>query len=151
MTYVSVNLSVADLKRPPLACHSHTLKISLNFMHFLGNFSQNYIITSVVGSAPPSTRNPHSTSVDVLFITGRNEVLAKVMFLQASVILSTGGGEGMVPGGVSPILGGSPIFRGEVSPILLGGRGGRCVSNFREGGVSNFPGGLQFFLGGVGV
>ena len=26
------------------------------------------------------------------FITGRNEVLAKVMFLQASVILSRGGG-----------------------------------------------------------
>ena len=55
------------------------------------------------------------------FITGRNEVLAKVIFSEACVILSTGGGGsgpgggeggGLVPRGVSKFSGGSPIFRG---------------------------------------
>ena len=67
---------------------------------------------------------------------------AKVMFLQASVILSTGGGGGLVPGGglvlgVSNFSGGggcgSPIFRG--------------ISNFSGGWVSNFLGGLHFLWG----
>ena len=89
--------------------------------------------------------------------TGRNEVLAKVMFLQAFVILSTGGclvqggclvlgGSG--PGGVwsrggclqfggfSNFSGGSPIFRG--------------VSNFFWGGaVSRFSRGSPIFRGGL--
>ena len=38
------------------------------------------------------------------FITGRNEVLAKVIFSQACVILSTGGGPGEVP----PLQAGTP-------------------------------------------
>ena len=54
-------------------------------------------------------------------ITGRNEVLAKVMFLQASVILSTGGG-------VS-----APNFRGGVCSKFSGG-----ASKFSGGGSSNF-------------
>ena len=59
--------------------------------------------------------------------TGRNEVLAKVIFLQACVC-PQGGGGGLVPGGVW-----SPIFRGGRgvwSPIFRG------VSKF-SGGVSN--------------
>ena len=83
-----------------------------------------------------------------IFITGRNEVSAKVIFSQVSVC-PQGGYPSMpcrsVPGGVwswgSPIFrgvsnfsGGSPIFWG--SPIFLGG-----VSNFWGGGVSNFLGG----------
>ena len=67
----------------------------------------------------------------ILLITGRNKVLAKVIFSQVSVIHSVHRGGGLVPAvggwrspnfwGVSPILGGggSPNFRG--SPIFLGG------------------------------
>ena len=49
-------------------------------------------------------------NVGPVLITGRNEVLAKVIFSQACVILFTGGVSG--PGGVPPIFRGSPIFRG---------------------------------------
>ena len=57
-----------------------------------------------------------------------------VMFLQASVILSTGGGlQYFVGGGGLQFFGGSLIFQG--------------VSNF-SGGSPIFQGGLQFF-GGV--
>ena len=60
------------------------------------------------------------------FFTGRNEVLAKVIFSQASVCPQ--GGRDLVPGGLQ-------FFRGE-------------VSNFSgEGGSSNFSGGLQLFWG----
>ena len=60
----------------------------------------------------------------ISIITGRNEVLAKVIFSQASVILLTGGGV------VSNFSGGgSPTFP-------------------RGGVVSNFSGGLQFSGGG---
>ena len=65
-------------------------------------------------------------------VTSRNEVLAKVMFLQASVILSTGGGSG--PGGFLQISGGE-------------GSGPRGSSKF-SGGVSG-PGGFLQILGGV--
>ena len=51
--------------------------------------------------------------------TGRNEVLAKVIFSQACVILSTGGG-GM---------------------WVWSRRGGRCSSKFSGGCSSKFPGG----------
>ena len=59
------------------------------------------------------------------FFTGRNEVLAKVIFSQAPVIYSVhGGGGGSGPGkGVLQFFGGvSPIFQG--------------VSKFSGGGVS---------------
>ena len=55
-------------------------------------------------------------------ITGRNEVLAKVIFLQACVC-PRGGGGGSGPGGVvsnfwgvSNFSGGSPIFWGGLQP-----------------------------------
>ena len=74
---------------------------------------------------------------------------AKVIFLHVSVILLTGGGCGLVPGGVSNLsgggggwwclqfFGGSPIFWG--SPIFPGGRSNFSgVSNFRGRVVSKF-------------
>ena len=75
-------------------------------------------------------------------ITGRSEVLAKVMFLQASVILSTGGSP-IFRGGLQ-FFGGSPIFLGGVSPIFQGGASkflGGCLQFF--GGSPIFRGGLQ--------
>ena len=57
----------------------------------------------------------NDTESCILFITGRNEVLAKVMFLQASVILSTGGQCALILGGAlnfALILGGALIFLG---------------------------------------
>ena len=69
--------------------------------------------------------------------TGRNEVLAKVIFSQACVILFTGGG-GMVWGGLQ-FFGGASNFSG----FFLGG----VVSNF-SGGPPIFQVGLQFFGGG---
>ena len=58
-----------------------------------------------------------------MIFTGRNEVVAKVMFLLVSVILSRGGvlsqhalqqvsGGGPAPGGVSLAEGGSPCWGG---------------------------------------
>ena len=84
-----------------------------------------------------------------LIITGRNEVLAKVIILHLSVILLTVGVSKFFFGGGSPIfLGGLQFFGGvsnflRGSPIFLGG-----LQIFR-GGFSNFLGGLQFFGGGV--
>ena len=67
--------------------------------------------------------------------TGRNEVLAKVMFLQASVILSTEGGV-VWSGGVLQFFfeGWSLNFRG-VSKFS-----GGCSSNFSGGGPPIFWG-----------
>ena len=62
--------------------------------------------------------------------TGRNEVLAKVIFSQASVILFTGG--------VLQIFGGFSKFSGDLQ--IFGG-----FSKFS--GVSKFLGGLQIFGG----
>ena len=113
---------------------------------------------------------------NVTFVTGRNKVLAKVMFLQASVILSTGGGVS-APGGCQlQIFGGrgsaqnfggvsgpgrvsAPNFGGVCSggclPPNLGGCllcGGCLVGGVcsKFGGVSapNFQGGLLQILGG---
>ena len=61
------------------------------------------------------------------FITGRNEVLAKVIFLHLSVILFTGGGSSKFGGGL--FLGGGMFLQ-----IFLGG-----VSFW--GGSSKFSGG----------
>ena len=58
--------------------------------------------------------------------TGRNEVLAKVIFSQACVILFTGGGGFLqIFGGVSNFSGGevSPNFRGEGFLQIFGGGG----------------------------
>ena len=73
-----------------------------------------------------------------MVITGRNEVLAKVIFSQASVILFMGGGSG--PGGYLQIFGGGSskiwgwgclqFFGRGGPPIFLGG----VPPNFRGGG-----------------
>ena len=57
-----------------------------------------------------------------MIVTGRNEVLAKVIFSQACVILSTGGC--LVPGGFLQIFGGGVSGPGGVPPNF---RGGRCL------------------------
>ena len=81
--------------------------------------------------------------LESILVTGRNEFLAKVMFFQASVILSTGGVV-WFQGGVSNFSGGgSPIFR-ACSPGVV--PGGGCLQFF--GGSPIFQGGLQFFGGG---
>ena len=73
------------------------------------------------------------------FVTGRNEVLAKVIFLHLSVILFTGKG-----GWCLQFFGGSPIFRGGSSKFsggflqILGVSKCLGVSNFS--GVSKFSG-----------
>ena len=73
-----------------------------------------------------------------LIFTGRNEVLAKVIFLHLSVIHSvhTGGGYPSMP--CRSVPGGVSQHALQVSPR-------RGVSN--SWGVSNFSGGLQFFWG----
>ena len=79
-------------------------------------------------------------------ITGRNEVLAKVIFSQACVILFTGGVSSR--GGVSKFLGWGvlQIFRG--SPIFFwGGRVGDVVSNFSGGSPIFREGVLQLEYG----
>ena len=53
-----------------------------------------------------------------LLITGRNKVLAKVIFSEACVILSTG--EDLVPG-VSNFSGAGVLVPGRVPPNYLGG------------------------------
>ena len=91
-------------------------------------------------------------------ITGRNEVLAKVICLHLSVILFTGGGC-LLPGGcLLQILGGcskfsggmsAPNFRGGVCSKFSGGWG-VSAPNFRGwGGVCSKFGGclLQIFRG----
>ena len=75
---------------------------------------------------PPPARtrkagSTHNTGMLPCFVTGRNEVLAKVIFLHLSVILFTGG----IP----------PNFRGG-------------YLKFSGGGVSNFRGGCLKFSGG---
>ena len=103
----------------------------------------------------------HSKGGNALF-TGRNEVLAKVIFLHVCVILFTGGGFlQILGGGVCPKFSGgvsAPNFRGGCLLQIFGGgvcpkfSGGVSAPNFR-GGVSapNFRGGclLQIFGGGV--
>ena len=94
--------------------------------------------------------------------TGRNEVLAKVIFLHVSFILFTGVGvsapnfrEGgcllqIFGGGVcSKFSGGSaPNFRGGLLQIF-GGRGWLSAPNFRGGDVcSKFSGGYVWSRGG---
>ena len=90
----------------------------------------------------------------IQFITGRNEVLAKVIFLHLSVILFTGGG-GWVSapnfrgGGVcSKFSGGSaPNFRGGVCSKFSGGV---SAPNFRGVSAPNFGGvSAPNFWGGV--
>ena len=66
------------------------------------------------------------------FITGRNEVLAKVIFLHLSVILITGGGFSKFSGGVWNFRGGLQIFGGGGGVWNLGG----CLKF--SGGVWNF-------------
>ena len=90
----------------------------------------------------------------IILITGRNEVLAKVIFLHLFVILFTGGlqffrgGSSKFPGGVSPNFrggGGVSHFRGGFQ--IFGGRG--VPPNFWEGVSPNFRGGPIFWGGGV--
>ena len=78
-------------------------------------------------------------------VTGRNEVVAKAMFLHVSVILSTGGGlqagrtpprqGGTPPEGEPPGLGGTPPDQAD--PPQLGGtppgQAGRTPSQARQG------------------
>ena len=84
---------------------------------------------------------------DDFVFTGRNEVFAKVIFSQACVILSTGGGvcawRGGLPGG------GVSAWRGGFLQIFLGGclPGGGVPPNF--GGGVCLEGGFLQILGGV--
>ena len=81
--------------------------------------------------------------------TGRNEVLAKVIFSQACVILSTGGsGPGGVsgPGGLQ-ILGGV-WSRGVLQIFRGGGVWSRGVLQIFGGGRGLVPGGFSKFSGG---
>ena len=77
-----------------------------------------------------TTINTSCVCISFHIITGRNEVLAKVIFSQASVCPRGGGG------GIPACLAGQSQ-RGGLVP---------GVSNF-SGGSSNFSGGLQFFGG----
>ena len=113
--------------------------------------------------ALPPRGNPVSVTGNInlkILITGRNEVLAKVIFSQASVILFKGGfskfsgGSPNFRGGGLQIFGGSPIFRGEGFSKFWGGSPnfwgvlqifGGGLQFFR--GVSKFSGGLQIFGG----
>ena len=73
--------------------------------------------------------------------TGRNEVLAKVIFSEACVILSTGGC--LVPGGCLQF---SEGVSGPGGCLVLGGVWSQGVSG--PGGMSGPRGCLQFFGGG---
>ena len=94
------------------------------------------------GSSIPSRRD-HQPYI----FTGRNEVLAKVIFSEACVILSTGG----VGGCLLQIWGGvvsAPNFRGGgVCSKFSGGR--VSAPNFRGGVCSKFQGGSAPNFGGV--
>ena len=95
--------------------------------------------------------------------TGRNEVLAKVIFSEACVILSTGGGCApnfrwggcllQIFGGVSaPNFGGGVCskFSGGVSASNFRGMGGCLLQIFEGVSAPNFRGGLlQIFWGGL--
>ena len=90
----------------------------------------------------------------LLIFTGRNEVLAKVIFSQACVILSMGrclGRFSNFSGGVLQFLRGFSNFSGGVLQFFGEGvvlQFGGGISNFS--GVSNFFGGVSpIFLGGV--
>ena len=77
-------------------------------------------------------------NASAFLVTGRNEVLTKVIFSQACVILSTGGGGVWSRGGSPNFQGGSSKFSGGVPPNFGGG------SSKISGGVSpNFRGGLH--------
>ena len=85
--------------------------------------------------------------VDKYIFTGRNEVLAKVIFLHVCVILFTGGGV------LAPNFGGvpAPNFRGEGGFLLQIFGGGAC-SKFSGGCLLQIFGGgclLQIFRGGA--
>ena len=107
-----------------------TAKYFLDFMQFLGNFGK------IVCGIPPPTENPGSAPdfYANYFYRSFYEVLAKVIFSQACVILSTGGGGVVVWLGRFSKFWGFSKFSGGVSPIFGGS------TNFRLG-VSNFPGG----------
>ena len=94
--------------------------------------------------------------IPTMLVTGRNEVLAKVIFLHLSVILFTGGGLSNFSGGeVPPNLGGCLQFFGGILQILGGSLqffGGGSGSSKFSGRVSNFlGGGSPIFQGGVGL
>ena len=100
----------------------------------------------------PLTRGKHQRILRLQFvITGRNEVLAKVIFLHLSVILFTGGCLLQIFGGVS-----APNFQEGCLLQIFGGcllqsSGGMCAPNFRgEGCLLQIWGGVcsKFFWGG---
>ena len=86
-----------------------------------------------------SNEDIRSIATAVTIFTGRNEVLAKVIFLHLSVILFTGGGVCSIFGGVS-----APNFQGGCLLQIFGGGRGGSAPNFRGwgsgpgGGSSNF-------------
>ena len=121
------NVAICVIKPKNCVCYEHKFLRRLLVMWFLDSMNDHHGI-----------------------FNGRNEVLAKVIFSQASVILFTVGG-GLVPresglvrgvsnffwGGFSKFFGGLQIFGGGFLQIFLGGLqifGGRGVSNFSGGG-----------------
>ena len=81
----------------------------------------------------------------LIIITGRNEVLAKVIFSQASVIHSVHGGGVWSRGGAPNFQGGFLQICGGVPPNFRGG----FLQIFKGGGVPpNFFGGFLQILGG---
>ena len=87
------------------------------------------------------SENEQPTVACPYFITGRNEVVAKVMFLLVSVILSTGGCA--IPTCLAAGLQGGLLLRGSPWQGGLLGRG-RGVS--LPGG---WPSGVAFWFGGL--
>ena len=80
----------------------------------------------------------------VRIFTGRNEVLAKVIFLHVCVILFTGGGLLQISGGVP-----APNFRGGVPAPNF--RGGCLLQIFGGGACSKFLGGVSNLRNTVNV
>ena len=77
--------------------------------------------------------------LECILVTSRNEVLAKVIFSEACVILSTGGWGGVC----SKFLGGLlQIFGGGVCSKFSGGV---SAPNFQGGSAPNFRGGSPIF------
>ena len=97
---------------------NRTCNGQVTFRSFLTRLQNQERIVLVDAPTPP-TPTPNLSCQNL--ITGRNEVVAKVMFLLVSVILSTGGGlwqgeppwQGDPPGKENPSQQGEPPWQGD--------------------------------------